>query len=125
MAGSDLSFIATQSLFQADSEFPEVDELFSQIPLPEEFPEQQPCLDEYADGNVEQPSSLNLLPEEQVTCTNRSTCSAATRFGPLVTVSEITAVQESGIPTNTKENTNWAVRVWHEWALYRKNVVSK
>jgi len=65
-----------QSPFGVDDELPEVDQLFSQIPLLQDLEE---------------------APEEA------STPVPTARFGPLVTASQITAVQKAGVPENTKK----------------------
>ena len=46
--------------------------------------------------------------------------SDGSRFGPRVTASEIAALQETAVPTNTKNNTSLAVNVWNEWSAYRR-----
>ena len=45
---------------------------------------------------------------------------SSSRFGPLVTESQVTALQKAAVPMNTKKNTNWACKVWSEWAANRK-----
>ena len=87
------------SLFDPDSE---IDELFSQIPLPQEL----------EDAALERPKRARSVTKPFTTEDDR--------FGPLVTQSQITAVQNSGVPVNTKKNTSWAVNVWTEWADYRR-----
>ena len=91
------------SLFNPDCDLSEVDQLFSQIPLPQGL----------EDGLLEQPKRTRSV-------TQPSPPEDA-RFGPLVTQSQITAVQNSGVPVNTKKNTSWAVNVWTEWADYRRH----
>ena len=48
-----------------------------------------------------------------------SSSSTNNRFGPLVSASEVTALQKSTVPANTKKNTNWAANVWSKWAANR------
>ena len=91
------------SLFNPDCDLSEVDQLFSQIPLPQGL----------EDGLLEQPKCTRSV-------TQPSPPEDA-RFGPLVTQSQITAVQNSGVPVNTKKNTSWAVNVWTEWADYQRH----
>ena len=84
MDAADLQEDAS-SLFNPDCDLSEVDQLFSQIPLPQGL----------EDGLLEQPKRTRSVtqpspPED-------------TRFGPLVTQSQITAVQNSGVPVNTKK----------------------
>ena len=90
------------SVFNPDCDLPEVDQLFSQIPLPQGL----------EDGLLEQPKCTRSV-------TQPSSPEDA-RFGPFVTQSQ-TAVQNSGVPVNTKKNTSWAVNVWTEWADYRRH----
>ena len=93
----------TRRLFSTDCDLPEVDQLFSQIPLPQGL-EDGLLKQSKRTRSVTQPSP----PEDA-------------RFGPLVTQSQITAVQNSGVPVNTKKNTSWAVNVWTQWADYRRH----
>ena len=91
--------LLTQSLFNpSEDDLPEVDQLFSQVPLPDDFD--------------------NLEPAASGTSTDNG------RFGPLVTDSEVSNLQEAAVPTNTKKNTTWAMNVWKEWATYRKQLNS-
>ena len=74
------------SLFNPNCDLSEVDQLFSQIPLPQGL----------EDGLLEQPKRTRSV-------TQPSPPKDA-RFGPLITQSQITAVQNSGVPVNTKKN---------------------
>ena len=108
--------ILTQNLVYSraddDDELPEVDELFSQVPLPSDFdfgPPQDPSpssslqdstpdIREWADAQAEtqQPPSTS-------------------RFGPLVSASDIVSRQKASVPANTRMNSNWAMNVWREY----------
>ena len=79
------SFKLTQSqLFTTDSNvtFPDLDELFSQVPLPIPIPE---C-------------------DDSLLVTNTGSASATSnRFGPLVSASQVIARQEAAMPVNTQK----------------------
>ena len=102
----DLFDILTQNLgANDDNELPEVDELFSQVPLLSDFEfglpqDQSPLLDstpdicEWTDVQAE---------TQQPPCT---------RFGPLVSASNIVTWQKASVPVNTRKNNNWGMNVW-------------
>ena len=49
----------------------------------------------------------------------------STRFGKPVSLDELESVRVSGIPSNTRRNTEWALRVWSEWAAERRKLVEE
>ena len=42
----------------------------------------------------------------------------------LVTDEELEQRKDGRIPTNTKHNTNWAIRVWKDWAFERNSLTN-
>ena len=104
--------VSTQDLLSDDCMLPDVDELFSQLPTDLiDLPDVYTCGTTEESSNALEPSPLALMP---------SSSSTNNRFGPLVSASEVTALQKSAVPANTKKNTNWAANVWSEWAANRK-----
>ena len=121
----DLFDIPTQNLVCADGydELPIVDQLFSQVPLPAEFsfgsePSVERC------KTVEQTSPMQETEETEREICEESVASAettrSTRFGLLVSRSDIADRQKTSVPPNTHKNTNWALNVWKDWVEYCK-----
>ena len=73
----------------------EVDQLFSQVPLPSDF------------------DSLSDL------ASSAEARNPPSRFSPVVSNSEVNVRPQAAVPANTRKNTNWALNVWHDWAAYR------
>ena len=94
-------------------ELPEVDKLFSQVPLPEDF-ELQPAATSIVSG---EPSWTS---ETHQALTTANAQPSGQRFGPIMAECGISKQQEAAIPANTKKNTNWAMNVWKEWVNYCK-----
>ena len=44
----------------------------------------------------------------------------SSRWAPPTDSSEISALRKSGVPQKIQNQTNWALRVWRDWALYRR-----
>ena len=44
----------------------------------------------------------------------------SSRWAPPTDLSEISVLRKSGVPQKTQNQTNWALRVWSDWALYRQ-----
>ena len=44
----------------------------------------------------------------------------SSRWAPPTDSSEISTLRKSGVPQKTQNQTNWALRVWSDWALYRQ-----
>ena len=97
-------------------ESPEIDELFSQVVLPDDVVG-MPELDDSL------PSSPVHYPVPQLEDSGPAS-SPISRFGRPVTESQITAAQKASVPSNTKKSTNWAVNVWKEWSKYREQTCS-
>ena len=97
--------LLTQSKFDPGANYlPEVDQLFSHVPLPNDF--EFSAL--FADIVSEAPGPIlwaQLLSLE---------ASGGQHFGPTVTESDISNLQKAAVPANTKKNTNWAMNVWTE-----------
>ena len=91
-----------------DDELPEVDELFSQVPLPSDFDV----------GPPQDPSPSSSLLDSTPDIRERADAQAS-RFGPLVSASDIVSRQKASVPANTRKNSNWAMNVWRDWAEYR------
>ena len=102
--------LLTQSLFDPGlDDLPEVDPLFSQVPLPEDF-ELEPVAT-MVTGSTDATDQTHVIAD---------TGPSNQRFGPLVSESDISKLQKAAVPANTKKNTNWALNVWKEWANDRK-----
>ena len=103
-------------------ESPEIDELFSQVLLPDDVV----GMPELADSLLPTHSAIESavyyagpqLEDSGPARTPRS------RFGRPVTESQITATQKASVPFNTKKNTNWGVNVWKDWSKYREQTCS-
>ena len=101
---------------------PEIDELFSQVLLPDDVV----GMPELADSLLPTHSAIESavyyagpqLEDSGPARTPRS------RFGRPVTESQITAMQKASVPFNTKKNTNWGVNVWKDWSKYREQTCS-
>lgn len=91
------------------SKMPDIDKLFSQVPLPEDF-----------EDSASDSARANLPKSEQVQLGPNEIADQTTRFGPLVTNSQIICAQKATVPANTQKSTNWAMNMWNEWADYRK-----
>ena len=98
--------IPTQSLLGYSPVLPDIDELFSQLP----------DIPDTVSTTTEDGSAANLLPMPSTSRANGT----SKRFGPLVSATQVTALQKAAVPANTKRNTNWAANVWMEWAANRK-----
>ena len=53
-----------------------------------------------------------------------NTASGASRYGCPVSTVQVEAMRKTGVAVKTQEQNNWAASVWHDWATYRRNMVS-
>ena len=49
----------------------------------------------------------------------------STHRAPPTDSSELSTLWKSGVPQKTQNQTNWALRVWSDWALYRQRNLVK
>ena len=101
----DLFDILTQNKVytvpDGEGAFPDVDELFSQVPFPSEF-----------DISLAEDSSTPVSLGNHNGADN-------SRFAPIVSDSEVAARQRASVPVNTRKNSNWAFNVWREYRQKR------
>ena len=112
--GDFVDAILMQDLVAAGQEVLAVEELLSQVPLPDEIDLNLP--------EAEQDTSLfpEISTVGEEACGESSLASPAPRFGPIVSQSEISRRHEVSVPLNTRKNSNWALNVWNDWVDYRK-----
>ena len=97
----ELQELNAQALLQATN-LPELDEILSQIPNPDDV-QVEPCMNS---GDA---------------CGETSSA-ASSRFANPVSDEEVKALQASAVPVNTQKSTTWAVKVWKDWSANRRLV---
>ena len=105
----------------------EVDQLFSQVPLPEDFELEPVATMVPGSTDAMVPGSTDAMVPGSTDATDQTHVIADAgpsnqRFGPLVGESDISKLQKAAVPANTKKNTNWALNEWANYNIRHRNV---